>query len=644
MTTLCKTTLKVGDVLNDKWVILDFIAKGGMGEVYRAHQTNLNRDVAIKVVSREWLESIDEDDEEAETLVQRFRREVQAMAQIRHPNVLQVFDYDSITVEKCGQDASIDYIAMEYIPGGSLRSTMSEEGFYPDEAAVEGWINRYFMPVLAGVKALHDNGIVHRDLKPENIFIDQDTPKIADFGLARSSRLKPVTVSMDVKGSPHYMSPEHFFDFKRADQRADIYSLGKILFEVVDGKIKTGTMPFKEARLAKTETPLFQELGQIIQMATTENRDGRTASIQDLMGQLERVTHVLERRKKAENSPRSSAASLLSQVKWLWTGAAFAVLSVFAMAGWHFMGEPGLSSLKDLISTPHQHKLQAKPGGAATGTTYAGNEAYTVAYPGRQHLIQGGEFTLPAVLAENEKRSVQVTSFYMDEFFVTNQQFVDFLNQNLSHISIESGAVKGGGANWLLLGEVHSGYEPIVYQKNEFHVKNPDHASKPALRVTGYGASAFANYFGRRLPTEIEMLYAMVKGSGNSKGIAAPPEDLGGETTEHMTQMMGDKGKSAISKASRFPFSSFTFPSNLLNINGLNHGIGEWVYREQVSFSGDPSKTNRYAVIGGVEGAPADTISLPTIVDRFPWEGFEEIGFRTVKSDASHSTEGSERQ
>ena len=107
MTATCKTTLKVGDVLNNKWVILGFIGKGGMGEVYRAHQSNLNRDVAIKVVSREWLESIDEGDEEAETLVQRFRREVQAMAQIRHPNILQVYDHDAITVKKCDQDASI---------------------------------------------------------------------------------------------------------------------------------------------------------------------------------------------------------------------------------------------------------------------------------------------------------------------------------------------------------------------------------------------------------------------------------------------------------------------------------------------------------------------------------------------------------
>ena len=263
MTKTGKITLKVGDVLNGKWVILSFIDKGGMGEVYRAHQSNLNRDVAIKVVSQEWLESIDEDDEEVETLVRRFRREVQAMAQIRHPNILQVFDHDSIIVKKGDQDTSIEYIAMEYIPGGSLRDTMSEEGFYPEEDLIKAWVKRYFLPVLAGVMALHDNGIVHRDLKPENILMDQDTPKIADFGLARSSRLKPVTQSMDVKGSPHYMSPEHFFDFKRADQRADVYSLGKMLFEAVEGKITSGTTPFKHAKLAKAESPFFQEPEQL---------------------------------------------------------------------------------------------------------------------------------------------------------------------------------------------------------------------------------------------------------------------------------------------------------------------------------------------------------------------------------------------
>ena len=237
MTTSCNNTLKVGDVLNQKWVILEFIDKGGMGEVYRAHQTNLNRDVAIKVISREWLDSLDEGDEEAGTLLQRFKREVQSMAQMRHSHILQVFDRDSITVNKCGVNTPVEYIAMEYIPGGSLRATMSEEGFYPETDALKDWIEEFFLPVLSGVQALHDAGIVHRDLKPENILMDHGSPKIADFGLSRSSKLKPITQSIDVKGSPHYMSPEHFFDFKRADGRSDIYSLGKILYEAISGKI-----------------------------------------------------------------------------------------------------------------------------------------------------------------------------------------------------------------------------------------------------------------------------------------------------------------------------------------------------------------------------------------------------------------------
>jgi serine/threonine protein kinase len=88
MTKYCKNTLNVGDVLNNKWVVLEFIGKGGMGEVYRAHQTNLKRDVAIKVISREWLESLENGDEEAETIPQRFRREGQAKSSSSLPSVI----------------------------------------------------------------------------------------------------------------------------------------------------------------------------------------------------------------------------------------------------------------------------------------------------------------------------------------------------------------------------------------------------------------------------------------------------------------------------------------------------------------------------------------------------------------------------
>ena len=104
MTASIKTTLKPGDVLNDKWVVLQFIGKGGMGEVYRAHQLNLNRDVALKIASEEFLNSLEESPEEIEIVLQRFRREVQTMAQIRHPNVIQIYDEGAAVIHTDGKD------------------------------------------------------------------------------------------------------------------------------------------------------------------------------------------------------------------------------------------------------------------------------------------------------------------------------------------------------------------------------------------------------------------------------------------------------------------------------------------------------------------------------------------------------------
>lgn len=194
--------LETGTVLDNKWVILELIARGGMGEVYRAHQLNLKRDIALKVISREWLQGLYEDPEEIESLLQRFRREVEAMAQVRHQNIVHIFDHGSLLLNRRGEEVPIEYIAMEYIPGGTLRSTMSEEGFYPDEEILKEWLSTYFLPVLDGVQALHDAGMVHRDLKPGNVLLDGNTPRVVDFGLARSCRLKSVTRSIDIKGTP----------------------------------------------------------------------------------------------------------------------------------------------------------------------------------------------------------------------------------------------------------------------------------------------------------------------------------------------------------------------------------------------------------------------------------------------------------
>ena len=185
--TNCRINIfEPGHVLNNKWVILELIGKGAMGEIYLAHQLNLKRDVAIKVVSEELLKDFEDDPDEIENSFQRFKREVHAMARVRHPNVLQIFDYGSAVIHREAGDCPVEFIAMEYIPGDTLRFTMSEEGFYPEQDLTKDWLEAYFLPVLDGIKAIHDLDIVHRDIKPENILMDGNTPKIADFGLARS--------------------------------------------------------------------------------------------------------------------------------------------------------------------------------------------------------------------------------------------------------------------------------------------------------------------------------------------------------------------------------------------------------------------------------------------------------------------------
>ena len=229
MNTRSKNLFKTGYVLNEKWVIIEFIGKGAMGEVYRAHQLNLKRDVAIKVISPEMLSSFDDDPEEIKIAFQRFQREVQSMARTRHANIVQIYDYGTEAIIKEGNGFPVEYIVMEYVPGATLRHTMSEEGFFPEQDLAQNWLEKYFIPLLDGVEAIHSRDIIHRDLKPENVLMDGDIPKIADFGIARSSLMQPVTQSIEVKGTPAYMSPEHFFDFKNAAQQSDIYSLGKIL-------------------------------------------------------------------------------------------------------------------------------------------------------------------------------------------------------------------------------------------------------------------------------------------------------------------------------------------------------------------------------------------------------------------------------
>ena len=476
--------------------------------------------------------------------------------------------------------------------------------------------------------------IVHRDLKPENILMDGKTPKIADFGLARSSRLKPVTHSMEVKGTAHYMSPEHFFDFRKADQRADIYSLGKILFEAVAGKTGDGTIPFKIAVLPQADTPFFQKLDQIIQASTAENKEDRLKSVGQLRSRLVDAIAGLKNEQTQKISTKPARFAALNNPAWIWTGVAIAVASVFAMAIWHLAGEPGkptgTSNLPVPVSEPASRALQPSsnnnlPGRKPPVQKVLAEDGATL------HFIPGGSVKLPDAVGFTSQKSQRIAPFYMDETQVTNHQYVEFLNHNLSQLEVEHGVVRNEAEIWLLLGEVREGYEPIVFKNGRFKVSNVRHASVPVLRVTAFGASAFARFYNRRLPTIAEWLHA--SGNGSELQPAKPAAKIvegisENQEVEGMHEQMHDRLQTG-TPDTKTPLGALSsvvdYGPNRYGIRGLGNVVKEWGLWPVQTNSKDSS-------------ADAEYVVLPTTIRRQPWEAFDSVGFRCVREIRTEET------
>jgi tRNA A-37 threonylcarbamoyl transferase component Bud32 len=202
-----------GHVLAGRYRIVGLIGKGGMGEVYKAEDLELEQTVALKFLPEKLSKE--------EDLLKRFRREVRNARQVSHPNVCRVFDI--------GETEGLYYITMEFIEGDDLSMLLTRIGRLPSDKAVE--ISRQ---ICLGLGAIHKAGILHRDLKPSNIIIDQKgEARITDFGIAG---IEAEVQGEEARvGTPAYMSPEQITG-KEVTKRSDIYSLGLLLYEIFTGK------------------------------------------------------------------------------------------------------------------------------------------------------------------------------------------------------------------------------------------------------------------------------------------------------------------------------------------------------------------------------------------------------------------------
>lgn len=228
-------------MVNDRYRLGDVIGTGGMSEVYRATDSLLGRDVAIKMLRPEMARDVN--------FRERFRKEAQNSGRLNHPNIVAVYD----TGEADEDGMAIPYIVMELVHGRTLRDLVREDGpLSPREAA------QVLIPVAHALQASHDAGIIHRDVKPANIMItNTGQVKVMDFGIARAldDSTSAMTQTSAVIGTAQYLSPEQA-QGKPADARSDVYALGCVLYEAVTGHAPfEGETPFAVAYQHVQEEP-----------------------------------------------------------------------------------------------------------------------------------------------------------------------------------------------------------------------------------------------------------------------------------------------------------------------------------------------------------------------------------------------------
>ncbi len=519
-----------------RYHILEQLGEGGMATVYKAYDTRLERDVAVKVIRRGAFPP-----DQLERILKRFEREAKALGRLTHPNIVPVIDY--------GEHEGSPYLVMPYLPGGTLKQRLGKPK--PWKKAV-----KLLIPVAEALEYAHSQGIVHRDIKPANILLmEQEQPMLTDFGIAKlleAEEGNTLTATGVGIGTPEYMSPEQWTG--HATAQSDIYSLGVVLFEMLTGvkpytadtppaiMLKQATEPLPRPTRLITDLP--EGVEKVLLKAMAKAPEDRYASMSAFTAALEGLlsdSPQVEGTGEAGEQPVSDTDTMATleqdapgatvlqqgeektpqpkkpagwespppppQVKkkawlpWALGGGGllgFCILAAILIAVLYFKDQPANQASPSIASTISSESVVVLPTTAPTTSPTVG---HATVYPKTPRLDVGstwtrpadgmvmvyvpeGEFTMGSTGREPDEappHTVYLDNYWIDQTEVTN--------------ALYSRCVSAGGCN--------PPYDFSSYSRSSYY-ENSSYRDFPVIWVSWNDATAYCEWADARLPSEAE--------------------------------------------------------------------------------------------------------------------------------------------
>jgi serine/threonine protein kinase len=520
------------------------LARGGMAEVYLGSHLNLERPVAVKL-----LHSYIEEDP---SLLERFHREAKVVAGLRHPNIVQIFDFDTTDGHP--------YIVMEYLKGPTLANYL--RGLHDrNERIPSHQVARLLKGLTAALDYAHAQGVIHRDIKPGNILLHSRRGEIplnkpltndveaivTDFGLVRIAHAATQTASGMVSGTPAYMSPEQASG-EKTDHRTDIYSLGVVLYEMLAGRVpfeadSTMSVLYMQIHNAPPPIPgISPDVQAIMNRALKKNPDERYQTSSEMavdfylaIGMTADAKTIIDT--YPENAELTAAAPKLKPARsrtWIGVGIfSFICLLLLGAGAW------GLSSLLPSFSKPTETISPATTDPVASLTV-----PVTGDLPAAEGMVpvNSGSYEVGLSPADDyhiAPTTIPLSNFWIDQYLITNAQYQEYMTKTGAPPPL----------NW------------------------PGEENHPAIGVTWEQALAYCQWANKRLPKEAEW-----EAAGRGAGVTPQLYPWGNDVTaEGQALRLPDQDTYAVGSQSfnKSPFGVFDMVGNVWEWVGESYASGQ---------------------------------------------------------------------